>query len=218
MPRAQHDQIAGDYSCSADDRSSKFHPPRMPCPALCCLGLTVLKFDSISQCVQPQTWSTVDRPNETVLHRPSDIRLEATYTDVIIEHPTLIVHRAPILYHRPAAVVSTGRRPHPARRRRPRPPESDPPNRPLKPRRRNALRIADGRTIAEAKSRLKMRRKPCARHSPKAVVVPRGGASPSPPAGEVVDVLENERNEYVVDEAKLDPKRLYVEAVYLPEQ
>lgn len=43
-------------------------------------------------------------------------------------------------------------------------------------------------------------------------------ASVTPPAGEVVEFVENERNEYVVDEAQLDPKRLYVEAVYLPGQ
>lgn len=34
------------------------------------------------------------------------------------------------------------------------------------------------------------------------------------PDGEIIDVQENERNEYVVDERQLDPRRLYVKAIY----
>lgn len=47
---------------------------------------------------------------ETLIHKPADIYVKQEPTHVIINHPDLIIHPAPIIFHKPAAVVTVPRK------------------------------------------------------------------------------------------------------------
>lgn len=42
----------------------------------------------------------------TIIHKPADVHISSTYTELLVNHPDLIVQQAPILIHRPKAVLA----------------------------------------------------------------------------------------------------------------
>lgn len=45
----------------------------------------------------------------TIIHKPADVHISATYTELLVNHPDLIVQQAPILIHRPKALLAPQR-------------------------------------------------------------------------------------------------------------
>lgn len=163
-----------------------------------------------------QAVSNADSSAQPGIVQHGNIRVEATHTNLIINHPALVVQRAPILLHKPAALVSPHRRTVPSVSSQLRRSAIGPPNpipgrhcRPGRPYQRPVIHRRN-----DANKRKQNGRGVPAKVRDESYVMWQREAQRAIPEGEIIDVEENERNEYVIDERQLDPRRLYVQAIY----
>lgn len=199
---------------------------------------TLIPFPSKSVGAAPNRTDIhiVEVGNEsTIIHKPADVHISATYTELLVNHPDLIVQPAPILLHRPVAVLAPW-------------PKNQSPRKHRKPLAKQHLKCIskpkheNRKIVANAHSKLPQ----TAAKEPVQLVTrttetlpqtidPDGPAQDSDddhflrdllarkpswehrgpiPPGEVIEFDETPHNEYVVDEGQLDPSRLYLKAVY----
>lgn len=176
---------------------------------ICCCVYICVQFLPYRQAPLSQAVSIADSSSHPDIAQHGNIRVEATHTNLIINHPALVVQRAPILLHKPAALVSPHRRTVPSISSQQRRSPIGPHCRPGRPYQRPVIHRRN-----DANKRKQNRRGMAAKVLDESYVMWQRAPQRAIPEGEIIDVQENERNEYVIDERQLDPRRLYVQAIY----
>lgn len=68
--------------------------------------LKKLNKDEVNKPYTDIKFKKIEENTKTIVHNPADIHVQQPPTHVVINHPDLIIHPAPIIFHRPAAVIS----------------------------------------------------------------------------------------------------------------
>lgn len=114
--RKAHHNHRGQLTISQSNEGSTVNEPKQPTVSVHIERPKCPPNASVRPPRRPRITSKVIPDNaRTIVHKPCDILVQHAPTHVVINHPDVIIHPAPVIFHKPAAVVPVHRRYKPKR-------------------------------------------------------------------------------------------------------